>query len=144
MSEPCVFFAAGHPATKGSTRSFMAKGRMVTKGANPRTKAWQGVVAHAAHEAGAVRHEGPVEVSVAFVFARPKGHYGAKGLKPSAPAYPTTRAQGDVDKLLRAVLDGLDGVCFGDDSQVVYAWGHKRWARTGECEGAQVMVVEAQ
>lgn len=135
------FFAPGRPATKGSTRSFMSKaGRLVTTHDNPRTKSWQGVVACAAQQAGVERCDGGVIVRCEFRFARPKGHSGTRGLKPSAPRYPTSRAIGDTDKLVRACLDALTGILYADDSQVVDARGMKRWCNPGEPEGALVTV----
>jgi crossover junction endodeoxyribonuclease RusA len=77
-------------------------------------------------------YAGAVRVDAVFYFARPKGHYGTGGnrdrLKASAPAYPTTRANGDSDKLARALLDALTGVAIADDSQVVDLWIRKRYA----------------
>jgi Holliday junction resolvase RusA-like endonuclease len=77
-------------------------------------------------------YDGPVAIDGHFYFARPKGHYGtgrnATQLKPSAPPYPTTRANGDSDKLARAVLDAVTGVVIRDDSQVVDLRIRKRYA----------------
>ena len=36
----------------------------------------------------------------------------------------------DLDKLVRAVLDALTGVCYKDDSQVVYIETEKVWDKT--------------
>lgn len=141
------FFCPGRPRTKGSTRSFASRstGRIVTVGDNPKTKAWQGVVAHAAHAGGEVIRRGGVVVEIEFLFARPKSHFGtgrnSERLKASSPAFPETRSVGDVDKLIRAVFDGLDGVSFRDDSQVIMVTGAKRWLDDHEaCEGAWVDV----
>ena len=67
-----------------------------------------------------------VLVTLGFMFARPKSHYGtganAREIKRSAPAYKSTRP--DLDKLVRAVLDSLTGIVFVEDSQVagLSAW----------------------
>lgn len=81
-----------------------------------------------------------MSVRCEFRFARPKSHHGAKGLKQTAPAHPTTRNLGDTDKLVRACLDALTGLAYDDDSQVVEAAGIKRWCEPGEPEGAVVTV----
>jgi crossover junction endodeoxyribonuclease RusA len=69
---------------------------------------------------------GPVCVTLDFFFARPAGHYGKKGLRPSAPSLPGVRP--DLDKLVRAVLDALTGVAFRDDAQVVTLVARKHYA----------------
>lgn len=73
---------------------------------------------------------GPLIVSIAFGFDRPKKHFLSKGLRPDAP----TMHQGkpDIDKLLRAVLDALTGVVFTDDSQVASIRCHKRYEITAK------------
>lgn len=66
----------------------------------------------------------PLGAEVTFTLARPAGHYGtgrnAGRLKPSAPAFPTTHGTGDVDKLLRLILDAMqDAGHLVDDAQVI-------------------------
>lgn len=46
----------------------------------------------------------------------------------------------DLDKLLRALNDGLTGIAFHDDSQVVYIKATKRRAKPGEEIGVEVDV----
>jgi Holliday junction resolvase RusA-like endonuclease len=70
---------------------------------------------------------GAVAVTVTFFLPRPKAHYGAKGLKASAPV--TCAKRPDVDKLLRSTLDALTAAgTYGDDSQVVHLAGAKMYA----------------
>ena len=88
----------------------------------------------------------PVCVEITFFFARPKGHYGtgknAEKLKPSAPEHCTSCANGDLDKLVRGLLDPLTVKCGGnvlkDDSQVVRLRAEKRYACADESAGALV------
>lgn len=61
--------------------------------------------------------EGPVQITVDFYQKRPAGHFGTKGLKPSAPRFPTKRP--DATKLLRPAEDAMKGILWIDDSQVV-------------------------
>lgn len=53
----------------------------------------------------------PLGAEATFTLPRPKAHYrtgrNATQLKPSAPAHPVGHNTGDVDKLLRVVLDAL-------------------------------------
>lgn len=71
--------------------------------------------------AGARPMDGPLALTITFVMARPKGHYGtgrnAGRLKSSAPRWPTT--QPDTTKLLRSTEDAMIGIVFVDDSQIV-------------------------
>jgi len=53
-------------------------------------------------------HEGPVSIELKFVMQRPKT------VKREHP-----HVRPDLDKLIRAVLDGLTGVGYRDDEQVV-------------------------
>ena len=77
---------------------------------------------------------GAIVLELMFTLTRPKGHYGtgrnAGKLKPSAPEHPTT--QPDMDKMLRAVQDGLTHIAWQDDSQVVFAKIGKRYCETRE------------
>jgi len=97
----------------------------------------------------------PISVRARFYFHRPASHYGTgknrKRLKPSAPIMPCNRAQGDVDKLARALLDAMTGVVFRDDSQVAELELSKRWTRDGperveveawQNEGVELVSVE--
>lgn len=65
--------------------------------------------------------DGPIALTALFVLARPSGHWGSGArsgvLRPSAPVMPAVRP--DIDKLARAILDGLTGTVWRDDSQVV-------------------------
>jgi crossover junction endodeoxyribonuclease RusA len=86
--------------------------------------------------------DGPVAVVITFRLRRPKGHYGsgrnAGIVRPAAPAYPFGKP--DVDKLARAVLDGLTaGGAYKDDAQVVTLTGSKVYA---ERAGADIQVSE--
>ena len=93
---------------------------------NPKMKPWRQLIRKALDAEEMKPIDGPVRVSLAFMLPRPKGHHGAKGLVPSAPAYPTPRP--DIDKLARAALDALTGPAFADDSQVVELIVHKHYA----------------
>lgn len=77
----------------------------------------------AAKEQGWKLTDGPIWMSLHFVFTRPAGHYGsgknAEKLKPSAPRWPKSRAIGDRTNLLKSVEDALTGIVWHDDSQVV-------------------------
>ena len=61
--------------------------------------------------------KGPLFATAVFLMPRPKGHLGARGLRPSAPMDHTTKP--DATKLWRAVEDALTGVLWVDDAQLI-------------------------
>lgn len=119
--------------TAGRTKS----GRMFVRDSAKGSRPWKTQVAQAAGEAmnGTGLLDGALELSVIFTVPRPKGHYGVRGLRPSAPEHPTTRP--DVTKLLRAVEDACTGIVWRDDSQIVAQHAYKEY---GEPACAQVKV----
>lgn len=81
---------------------------------------WKTAIAlSAGEEFDGPTRSGPIGLEADFYVARPRGHYGKRGLLPSAPMYPVKRSAGDIDKLTRGLLDALTGIVFHDDSQVV-------------------------
>lgn len=122
--EPIEYFIPGKPVPQGSKR-WLPNGRM--KEANTDLRPWRATVTDYTRKAiRGTEHDfpfaGPITVIVDFTFARPKSHYGtgrnAGKVKPNAPVYVQTTP--DVDKLARAILDGItDSGLWIDDSQVV-------------------------
>jgi len=105
---------------------------------NPRTKPWRAAVASEAALAmdGRPLLVGPVALHAVFTFPRPKAHYGtgrnAGTVKPSAPMHHTKTP--DLDKLLRALGDGLTGVLLRDDSQLWRITAEKVYGEPARCE----------
>lgn len=138
-----MFDVLGVPAAQGSKRH-VGGGRLVES--SKKVKPWREAVKAAAVEAlgDDPAIEGPAFVGITFRFARPAGHYGsgknAARLKDSAPAYPTSRALGDLDKLARSTLDALtDSQVIADDSQVALLIVTKQYA-TALKPGATIRV----
>ena len=127
-------FVSGTPAPQGSKRH-VGGGRMVesSKAVGPWREAVRAETQRTVH--GCPPIAGPVNVAVTFYVKRPAGHYGtgrnASTIKLSAPRRPSVKP--DLDKLARAVLDGLtEGGAFGDDAQVVGLIAAK-WYGTPRC-----------
>lgn len=139
-------FVPGRPVPQGSMQALQL-GHQKHASVQPSNKArllpWRNQVTVETSLAwgGRAPLTGPVVVSIEFRFRRPKGHTAASGKLSKAGRLsprPTTRGQGDVDKLARAILDGLDAAnVFLDDSQVADLHARKVWA---EQEGARVWV----
>lgn len=120
----------GTPAPAGSKKAVpMGKARWGVVDANDKAKPWKREVTQAAgramEDSGTQLLTGPLEVRFTFYVRRPKGHTGVRGLKPSAPPFPTTKP--DALKLARGVEDALSGVVYGDDAQIVTELLEKRY-----------------
>lgn len=75
-----------------------------------------------------------VAVDLVFATARPKSHLRANGeLREGAPAFPG-KGFGDLDKLMRAALDGITGVLIVDDVQVARLRGVREYGLRAEME----------
>jgi crossover junction endodeoxyribonuclease RusA len=134
-----TFIVLGVAQPQGSTKSFKVKdGPVITTSDNRQLKPWRQAVAAEALAAGLPLLEGGVELSCEFAFARPKGHYGKRGLLPSAPRHHTVTP--DKDKCVRAIGDALKGIAYRDDSQVCDGHDRKRYCREGEVPHAVVTV----
>ena len=117
------FFVPGIPRPGGSKRGFYNPklGRvMMVKDGGQVEENWQQAVSFAGQRAigDMPPLDGPLGVRVEFRVPRPKGHLGKRGLLPSAPPFPTTRP--DLTKLWRGTEDALKGICWRDDSQIVW------------------------
>jgi len=130
------FFVPGTPAPQGSKKAFRNQytGRIQMTESSKNVGPWRERVALAAHNAmgGGPVLAGPIMVCLNFVLPRPKST--PKRTTPPAVKKP------DLDKLERAVLDALTGVCFADDSQVISLAGYKRLAEIGETAGCEIRV----
>ena len=86
----------------------------------------------------------PLELRCEFVFDRPRSHYGtgknSSQVKPAMRAARPGRGKngGDLDNLLKLVLDSLNGVAYDDDSQIALMHSEKRYARDGEAPETRI------
>ena len=108
---------AGTPIPQGSKKAFVRGGRVSLVEANPGLKGWRSAVSLGCKQAMlaaevAPAQGGPMVVELVFVFERPKSvKRDWMSVKP------------DVDKLCRAVLDGVSDSGFWlGDQQVVELW----------------------
>lgn len=118
------FIVYGKPQSRGSKIAVMSKsGRGFVRDSNKHSKPWMQAVTAQAGEAmrGGSVLTGPVELVVTFYFNRPKSHYGTGGnankLKSNAPIHVPKKP--DLSKLIRGLEDGMTGVVYRDDSQIV-------------------------
>lgn len=129
------FFVPGIPAPGGSKKAFGFRRPNGSIGVNmvddaKRNAPWRAIVAHAGRQAyaGELLAE-PLEVTMAFVMPRPKGHYGtgrnAMVLKPSAPTFHTSKP--DALKLARSTEDALTAIIWRDDATTARIVSEKRY-----------------
>lgn len=122
----------GTPKPKGSMKCLGQVGKIrhqLTEDYRPGQKEWRDRIADTIRRKVTTRYaEGvPVQVDVTFTLPRPEYHYGtgrnAGIVKPRYEWEPATnRGTGDVDKMLRLLLDALeDGGLLANDAQVVDA-----------------------
>ena len=74
-----------------------------------------------------VYHEGPVSVLITVDYAIPESYSKKKKNMCSCDAIRPTKKP-DIDNVAKAVLDGLNGVAYKDDTQVVCLQVIKGWA----------------
>ncbi len=143
-----VLEVAGRPAPKGSPRIVRNKGSRKIKVLkdSDKTEMWHECVARSAARALKGRPQ-PAFVHQAlaarliFWFPRPSGHFSKNKSKrgqlvPSAPAHPAVKP--DIDKLVRATLDPLEGIVFDNDSRIVELCATKRYLDGHHFEGAYI------
>lgn len=117
----------GVAVPQGSKQAFLRPGAKIPQlvdSNKQKLKPWRATVTALAIDEwqGRMSLDEPVRAAFEFVTVRPAAHYGtgrnAEILKPSAPIAPIVKP--DVDKLVRAMLDGLtDAGVLRDDSRVV-------------------------
>lgn len=130
----------GEPAPQGSKR-FVGNGRMIES--SKKVGPWREAIVSEAIRSGHANAlmDGALDVELRFLLARPAGHFGKRGLLPSAPEWPKVKP--DLDKLIRSTLDGLTqcGV-IADDARVVGCQAVKAYVQTDETPGALIVLSE--
>ena len=118
----------GIPAPKGSMKCVGGRGKIrhqLVEDHRPGQKEWRARVA-AAGDALALPEPltGPVSVEITFTLPLPKS------VRPETHTWPTQHNTGDLDKLVRLILDALTGPVFVDDSSVVEITARKAYPHT--------------
>ena len=118
MRYPTIF-VGGFPKTKGSWIPFMTKHGIKLRPASNKMTAWANEVKQTLHDKwkwGII--EGAVSVELSFSLPKPKT---------VARVFPTSKYDGDLDKLVRCIYDCLTGIVIKDDSQIIDGAEHKRY-----------------
>jgi crossover junction endodeoxyribonuclease RusA len=129
----------GEPQPQGNKTGFARGGRVVmVEGRRPESRAafkdWRGAVAQAARDWQQAQPQplvdGPVTVELTFWLTKPSSLPKWRWLPHGRP---------DIDKLARAVLDGITGTLITNDSRVVELVARKIYSR-GVPPGCRIRV----
>lgn len=121
------FFVSGRPIPQGSLK--FINGHAIHVRAQD-LALWRADIANCARATGIGKAEGAVEVVLTFVMLKPKS------VKRKEPF-----VRPDLDKLIRAVLDGLTDVAYLDDQQVTRITATKTY---GENQGVWIRVTDKE
>jgi Holliday junction resolvase RusA-like endonuclease len=114
--ERVVFTVPGKPRGKGRPR-FTKAGGFVRTYTDRATASYENLVALEYERAGGKLTDKPICMTVTAVYPIPKGV--SKKMREAMLAYEVLpRIKPDIDNVLKAILDGLDGVAYHDDTQV--------------------------
>ena len=120
-----TFTIPGPPRGKGRPR-FARRGQHVMTYTDDKTAAYENLVTLAYKQAGGGRMEGAIAVLLQMFHPIPKSASKAKRAGMIVGEIkPTIKC--DADNCLKAVLDGLNGVAYDDDKQVVTILVMKRY-----------------
>lgn len=151
---------SGMPATQGSMRSYAARrksgeytGKVGLRADSGALEAWRAAVQTEARRVFTIDGltvaplGGPLSIQVDFKMPRPARHFIAgnilRDLREDAPMWPIDGAASrDIDKLLRAIFDGLKaGGAVIDDRNFVTVGARRIYAERGELPGADIRII---
>ena len=115
-TETITFSVPGPPKGQGRPR-FARIGAFVRTYDRAESRDWKSKVALFAKAAGVRLIGGPVAISAVAFLARPKRLMR----KRDEDGAITATSKPDVDNILKAVQDGLTGIAYADDAQIVEA-----------------------
>lgn len=137
MTEVITFTVPGEPQGKGRPRAFRA-GRGVRMYTPAKTEAYEQAVATAGRQAMAGREPmvGPLAVDLMAVVSVPAS-WSKKRRAAALEGLELPAKKPDADNVAKAIADGLNGIAYGDDAQVVELRVRKRY---GEVPGVLVEI----
>lgn len=143
--KPLVIRIPGHPVPQGRPRAVrVGKGvRMYdpAKSRNWKATTQQFMAAALAEAGGTELYSGPVGVFFQAIFACPKSDYRKK--KPRGRRV-HTKSNGDLDNILKSIMDAGTGVLWRDDGQVALVGGTKWIGAQEEPPGLTIKVREIE
>ncbi|MBY0475433.1 MAG: RusA family crossover junction endodeoxyribonuclease [Nitrosomonas sp.] len=125
-----LFIVPGHPVAKGRPKA-ARRGKSLTMYTPSKTVNYEGLIAHSAQIAMAGREliQGAVSVELDIRLQIPDSWSGKKKkLAQDGLLFPTKKP--DIDNIFKACADGMNGVVYMDDVQIVQTSQKKRYALT--------------
>lgn len=121
----CTFIVPGKPVPKGRPR-VTRHGTYTPKS----TQAFEAAVRQAWQEAGAVQFPAgaPLDILVSAYFPIPQSASKKRRAELSGAYH--TAARGDLDNIVKAVMDALNGCAYPDDSAVCRIFAEKYYSDT--------------
>lgn len=122
-----TFVIPGPPVGKGRPK-FSTRGGFYRAYTPAKTMEYESLVKKQCIKAMMGREpiDGPVQMRAVFYFPIPKStSKKTKAAMEHGTVRPTIKS--DIDNLIKSVLDGINGVGFYDDKQVVEIWASKRY-----------------
>ena len=137
LSETVSVFATGIPKGQPRVKAF-TRGKHAGVYDPGTANEWKASVAEAFKRYHGLSINQAVSVEIVLYMPRPKSHFGAKGLKPTAPQWHTSKP--DVDNCAKAIQDAMTDFQFWKDDSIVCDLSvRKVW--TISKPGAQITVL---
>ena len=135
-------FIPGRPVAKGRPRFNRKTGAVITPKTTRDFEKW--IAMNARVNLGEFEPlGGPVHLRVEFLFPRPKKP--AKGhVLHGNPGRAWLAWRPDLSNIIKAVEDGLNGIAYSDDSQIVSITALKLYAAENEQAGTRVTITQAE
>jgi len=130
MTTEIQFVVPGQPVAKGRPK-FARRGKFVTTYSPAKTVNYESLVAHSASVAMAGRSliQGAVSVELDIRLQIPES-WSKKKQKMAIDGLIAATKRSDIDNITKGIFDGMNGVVWRDDGQVVEASQRKRYAET--------------
>ncbi len=139
MTTEIQFVVPGQPVAKARPKA-ARRGKFITMYTPIKTVNYEGLVAHSASVAMAGRSliQGAVSVELDIRLQIPES-WSKKKQKMAVDGLIAATKRSDIDNITKGIFDGMNGVVWRDDGQVVEAMQRKRYA---EIPGVVVIVRE--
>ena len=125
-----TFTIPGAPRGKGRPR-YTGRGGFPRAYTDAKTRAYEQQVKEAYQRAGGPQYSGPVAVSITAIF-EPPASLSQKKRTEMIGRYCGKKP--DLDNIIKAILDGVNGVAFEDDTAVVVVTAQKIFGETAKAE----------